>query len=293
MVTCFTFISTETVHPSWIKSHARHQGVRCRTRELLYIMTSTTWHCLSVLHHNGGWNVNTCIFFTKVARFSKGLNLYIADSSVLMPSSDHSWLLQPLTQPCGELGWVAEPVNMIWLLQWELTVLPPCLGWHTSLECHWKDHSLTRNAAGTWAVQEHMLLTSACEEFMQWELHSSVLVNLAHLLKTPVNILWNFGNSQPTYTTQNFCGWFRIGFLVHVLKDPSPWMCAPILYQEFKYLGLQSLQKSFIYNQTLMCENYSMSREFNSSHPKVNQDIRVAGIIEKALKQSASIWWKH
>ena len=33
-----------------------------------------------------------------------------------------------------------------------------------------------------------------------------------------------------------------------------------------------------------------MSREFDSGRPKANRDIGVAGIIEKALKQSASIW---
>ena len=34
--------------------------------------------------------------------------------------------------------------------------------------------------------------------------------------------------------------------------------------------------------RTLLCKNYSMSRNFNSGRPKEDCDIRVVGVIEKA-----------
>ncbi len=34
--------------------------------------------------------------------------------------------------------------------------------------------------------------------------------------------------------------------------------------------------------RTLMCKNYSMSRNFNSGRPKEDCDIRVVGVIKKA-----------
>jgi len=59
-------------------------------------------------------------------------------------------------------------------------------------------------------------------------------------------------------------------------------MCAPSRLANLEESALQIFQEFVVNIRTLMCKNYSMSRNFDSGRPKEDFDIRVIGVIEKA-----------
>jgi len=59
-------------------------------------------------------------------------------------------------------------------------------------------------------------------------------------------------------------------------------MCAPSRLANLEESALQIFQEFVVNIRTLICKNYSMSRNFDSGRPKEDFDIRVVGVIEKA-----------
>jgi len=59
-------------------------------------------------------------------------------------------------------------------------------------------------------------------------------------------------------------------------------MCALSRLAYLEESALQIFREFVVDIRTLMCKNYSMSRNFDSGRPKEDFDIRVVGVIEKA-----------
>ncbi len=59
-------------------------------------------------------------------------------------------------------------------------------------------------------------------------------------------------------------------------------MRAPSRLDNLEASALRTFHEAVVNIRTLMCKNYSMSRNFNSGRPKDDCNIRVVGFIEKA-----------